>query len=280
MQSIRKPWLALGAVAACVSLAACADTTNPSGGNQGPVTVSFTTSSSAGAALDRIAGDRVDAPANAPTEVTVQSVDLVLARVRLEREHEESECEDVRHDTACAQFRSGPVLVALPLNGSAITPFSMTPPPGTYDRIRFRIHRPEGNDSSTRAFFAANPTWPAGASIHVTGTVTFGTGATAVTSDFDSYLRTEGDVRQAFDPPLVVDDSTDVDALNESMNVQVAVDVDRWFRTEGGAYIDPRALTTDPRLLARVERNIAASFRAEHPHGRHDGRDDHGHHRD
>jgi hypothetical protein len=282
MRSIGKHWLALGAVAGCVSLAACADTTNP-GGTQGPVTLSFTTASSTGAALDRISGDQAVGAANVPTEVTVQSVDLVLARVRLEREHEESECEDAEHDTACAEFRTGPVLVALPLNGSAITPFSMTPAPGTYDRIRFRIHRPEGNDSSTQAFFAANPTWPAGASIHVTGTVTFGTGATAVTSDFDSYLRTEGDVRQAFDPPLVVDDTTDVAALNESMNVQVAVDVNQWFRTESGALIDPRALTTDPRLLSRVERNIAASFRAEHSHGRHGGNDDgngHGRHDD
>jgi hypothetical protein len=275
MLSIRKHWLAVGAVAGCVSLAACADATNPSGGNQGPVTLSFTSASSAGASFSRGLSDQAAAAdANAPTEVTVQNVELVLARVRLERAHEESECEDAEHDTACAQFRSGPVLVALPLNGTAITPFSLAPPPGTYDRIRFKIHRPEGNDSSTQAFIAANPSWPAGASIHLTGTVTSGTGATAVTSNFDTYLRTEGDIRQTFDPPLVVGDSVDVAALNESMNVQVAVDVNQWFRTESGALIDPRALTTDARLLERVERNIAASFRAEHGHGRHDGHDD------
>ena len=53
MRSIRNHWLALGAIAGYVSLAACADTTNP-GGAQGPVTLSFTTASSSGAALDRI----------------------------------------------------------------------------------------------------------------------------------------------------------------------------------------------------------------------------------
>ena len=70
-------------------------------------------------------------------------------------------------------------------------------------------------------------------------------------------------------PPFTV-----TSAGGGSLNVTVAVDATRWFTTEAGAPIDPRALTSDPRLLETVERNIRASVRAFNDANR-KGKDEH-----
>lgn len=247
-----RAWIAAAAVAATILAAACDDAFGPRA--DAGIAVSFTAAAGGAASISPAVGPLFSVSAAAERALEIQQVDLVLARVHLGRERRSEKCEE--GGAECAPVKLGPVLVSLPLSGGSVSPFTALPPPGTYDRIQFQVHRPEGSDAATRAFFTANAGWPENASVRVKGTFDAGDGQGA--QPFDVFLRASGRVRQRIDPPLVIGDGTALDALG----VTVTVDVNQWFRGRDGSTIDPRALAADRELLAVVERNIRESFRA------------------
>lgn len=245
--------ISIATLAALAALSACEDVFRPQASEA--VTLSFTTSTSSSRSLAAAPEALFSTRAAAERALEVQKVDLVLAKLRLKGEKSDDECE--KGSDPCAEFRAGPVLVSLPLARGTISPFTTLPPPGTYKRLDLHVHQPGKNDRSTESFFAANPGWPEGASVRVRGLFDAGDGAGA--QPFDIFLRTSAKLRHKFDPAIVIGEgSVDLDELD----LVVEVDVARWFRNRDGSVIDPRALTTDPRLLREVERNIHESFRA------------------
>jgi len=267
----RMAWLAIGAMA----LAACSEdsVSGPNDGQldlDGRVPLSFAVAPAAGNDGDGLSvaqdsgGEVVD-----PASIQFELVQIVLDKIRLARADEE---EDGEAGVACAHggdhcgrfglfrrhrgFTTGPVLIDLPLDGSEVTPFADSIPEGVYDGLFLEVHRPVGHDSATRAFREANPGWPASASIRVKGTYDAGDGNGP--QPFDIFLRVTALLRQPLDPPLVIEPDTDP----STVGITVTVDVNRWFRGPGGKVIDPRALSSDPRMLQWVEHNIWKSFGA------------------
>lgn len=248
---------ALAGLACASVLAGCEQAAGPGSGDS-DLALSFEVPRSS-ASFSLAPGD--SAPAGI---LTLDSVQVVLARVKLHRADDGEDCAEGADDR-CESFTAGPVLVNLPVKGGRVTPFATRPLAGTYDRLDFKIHRPEGNDSSTRAFRAAHGGWPASAAVRIVGKYN--------TAPFDVFFRTEAQIRQRFDPPLTIGDTTSLG----SVGLTVTVDAEKWL-VVNGASVDPRSLTSNPRLLAAVEKNIRESFRVKHSRGRSDdqgkGKDD------
>ena len=196
--------------------------------------------------------------------IDIETVQLVLKDVELKRDRDD-DCHE-SDDESCEKFETGAALVTLPLSGGLVTPFSEAIAPGTYDELRVKIGQPEDDNGDRAAFYAAHPDWPARATVRVTGTFDAGSGA----QPFDVYLGVNAKVKQELEPPLVVDGATDP----TSVNLTLTVDVASWFRSRTGGLIDPRSISTSPSLLALVEQNVRASFRALRDDDR-NGDDDH-----
>lgn len=243
----------IGALLALSALAAgCESALEP--GNDGQLSLSFEVPASQRAV--RSEGARFSVSAAAPA-LEVKAVDLVLARVKLH--HAGADDDDCEKGARCESFKTGPVLVSLPIGGGKVTPFATLPPAGSYDALAFHIHKPLGEDSTTREFRTRNPTWPTSAAIRVSGTYDG--------KPFESYFRTEARIRQRFEQPLVIDAATKA----ADLGLTVSVDVSKWFVDVNGAVINPAELTSNHRLLAQVEKNIRESFRTRHGKGeRHD----------
>ena len=248
--NMQRTALAAALVSITLGTAGCDEGVGPGQANE--VGLSFEVASPSAGLRTSLA---VNSAAAASATLTLDSAQVVLARVRLHREDEKVSCESERK--GCQWFASGPVLVNLPLKGGKITPFAIRPAAGVYDRLEFKIHRPEGNDSVTQAFRAKYPSWPSTAAIRVMGKYDG--------QPFDLFFRTEAEIRQEFEPPLVINDTTNL----ASVGLTVSVDVATWFAGEAGP-VDPRALTSSPRLLSQVERNIRESFKARHARGKSD----------
>src|SRR5437764_12373975 len=81
--------------------------------------------------------------------------------------NDENEMNDADED--CDELEAGPILVDLPLGGIERM-FEATVPAGTYDELRFQIHKPSDNgDAADQAFLTAHPDF-AGISIRMEGT--------------------------------------------------------------------------------------------------------------
>lgn len=252
----------MAALAGTALLAGCDDIST--GASRTPeVSLSFTTSATAstGAAGVSAAAPLVD---DAGRTLTLDRVQLLVAEVELKRlDHDE--CDDAMDEDACEKFRSGPLLVDLPLGGGVVTPFTDPITPDTYEELELEIDEPEDDDGARARFAAAHPDWPRKATVRVSGSFDAGSGA----QPFDLFLEIDAEIEREFAPPLVVDASTDPAAINLTVDIAVA----EWFRDRGGNLIDPRALTADSELLDLVEENVEQSFRAFEDDDR-DGCDD------
>src|SRR5207244_10224710 len=81
--------------------------------------------------------------------------------------NEANEMNDV--DEECEELEAGPILVDLPLGGIERM-FEATVPAGTFDELRFQIHKPsDDGDAADHAFLVAHPDF-AGISVRVKGT--------------------------------------------------------------------------------------------------------------
>ena len=152
--------------------------------------------------------------------------------------------DDSQDHEGCPELRLGPLLLDPPLSDGAETTFSVDLPPGRYEEVELKIHKPTGS-SDDAAFLAVHPDF-LGVSIKVTGT--FNGAPFTFTTDVSSKVEVE------FDDPIEV-------VVDETTNVTLLMDVRGWFLAAGGAsLINPSGLT--PVGQARIDQNIRASFRA------------------
>src|SRR6266550_1072129 len=210
-------------ILATFALVACTDGAGPRGAGKvslALLTVQPSTSPSTVAAAGLSASLQAGGPETftdaSNNTVAVSSVELVLRKVELkpvERAacdessqatvataasdghdgNDEHEMNDADED--CDELEAGPILVDLPLGGVERM-FEATVPAGTFDELRFQIHKPSTDgDAADQAFLAANPDF-AGISVRVKGT--FNGADFTYTSD----LNVEQELR--FDPPVTV----------------------------------------------------------------------------
>jgi hypothetical protein len=168
------------------------------------------------------------------------SVEIVLREIELKRV-ESPTCSPGGEDDPCEEFRTGPVLVSLPLAPGAEQTFALdTVPAATYNEVRFEVHKAEGTAAADQAFLAAHPDF-AGISIRIRGTFNGQAFEYTTALDVEQQLM--------LTPLLVVTDGS-------STNITIFVDVGGWFMNNG-ALMDPASADRSV-----VEENIQRSFGA------------------
>jgi len=172
----------------------------------------------------------------------ISSVLMVLRRIDL-KNAETTGCDVVPEPAGCENFRSTPVLVSLPVDGSTSQDVAIDVPSGTYDEVEFDIHEVTGNDDDA-PFLVANPEME-GKSITVEGTYN---GAPFF---FETNMSTEQ--KFSLTPDLVIG------AEAPSTNVTIRFDVSTWFLDGQGNLFNPATATTGEPNESIAEGNIQDS---------------------
>jgi len=174
------------------------------------------------------AADR--SPSNAPTSSagndTIRSGAHTIVVSRAELRVEEIELKG--EQGLKSELKGGSTLVALPMNGSVVTPVTANVAAGSYDEFEMKVR-----------------------TVRVLGTFDG--------SAFDETVTVNDDLELDLNPPVVA-------AQDGTANVTVKISVANWFQSSDGGLIDLRALTDILRL--RIAANIRASFEAFEDHDR------------
>lgn len=189
-----------------------------------------------------------------------KSATIDLTRVRLLLRTIKFHSDD---DDRYADFRTAPTVVELNMNGLSTEIEVADIAQGTYEKVSFRIHKPDENEVLPAGFedFRVGSSGNERFSMIIEGT-------------FDGtpfVYRSSKSMQQQVDlnPDLIVDDT-----FAGPLNVAMQVDVSGWFVDRNGNTLDP---TTDSERIANeIDRSIRESFRAfpDHDNDRH--RDDDG----
>jgi len=181
-------------------------------------------------------------------EIVVDGIQIVLRKPRLDGSPTASCPEDVEGDAACGELWLGPVVFDLPLDQGADPTFTALLPVGTYDHLKFQLHKP--SDANGDADLVAQYPELENSSIRVLGTyngtpVTFATDLTEVE---DVTLAEPVEVAAEAEVPLTLH-----------------VDATGWFVDQAGTgLVDPAQANDGLPFESLVEQNIRASFRAFH----------------
>ncbi len=273
------------AVALTGLLAACSDGSAPSGRSM----VRFNLAAGPASGLALLASDTF---ATSNDTLVIDSVKLVLRDIKFQRVNEDA-CDnedgdqnddhgvdtvphtlrvaslhddggendgDDGHADACESFNAGPFLLDVPLGPEVLKAFTIAVDTGTFDQVRFKIHKPDEDSADAKdvAFLAAHPDFNK-VSIRVVGT--FNGAPFAFTSDLSARER------MALVPPLVVADSMQL------VDVTIKVDLSHWFSNGSGGLVDPASALHGQPNEDLVKENIRDSFRAFRDDNR-DGEDD------
>lgn len=243
------------ALAATVLLAACSDSSGPtSTGRQ--VAFQLATKPAAPAAAGRAALAGQEIIAVGSDTIVLTSVQLVLREIELDRVNGGT-CDTAQVEDDCEELEVAATLLDLPLGAGAERQFTVAIDTGSYDKIKFEIHKASSGDDS--AFVALHPDFD-GASIRVTGTYN------GVAFTYVSDLDVEQEY--SFNPPLTVTEDT-------GANVTLFVDLGAWFLNQAAdGLIDPATANKGGALEGEVKSNIETSLNAFEDDD-HDGEDDH-----
>ena len=122
-------------------------------------------------------------------------------------------------------YKSDPQVVRLDLAGGVNTLSASAIPMGTYDKVSFRIHKPEDTETPSDPDFKIGDSGNERFSIIAGGT-----------HDGQAFLfRSSKSSKQRvnIDPPLVVEEE------GLELNVTLSVDVSTWFIDEDGEHLNP-----------------------------------------
>lgn len=237
-----KPFAAL---MMAVALTACSDSTGPSSGTSISLTYSSGLASvalqSVGAATAPMRAEVTDGT----NTLVISEIRMVLRRIDL-KNAETADCDVEPEPLGCENFRSDPILVNLPVDGSTSGDLTVTVPEGRYDELEFDIHEVTGRDDDAD-FLAAHPEME-GKSIAVSGTYN------GEPFEFETNMSTEQ--KFALEPALVIG------AGGAATNVTLRFDVSTWFRDEQGNLFNPATATTGEPNESVAEENIQNSAKA------------------
>jgi hypothetical protein len=132
-----------------------------------------------------------------------------------------------------------PLLLNVPVDGTPVSVRTEKVGAGQYSAVEIEVVSPDA------ALRAGTPSWPAGATIEVTGRYN---GVA-----FTLPIAIEGAFRETLAPPVDVP----AGGLAGPINVTITLPVAAWF-TSNGTALDP----ADPAQRAQIEANARASFQA------------------
>jgi hypothetical protein len=227
-------------------LAACAD--SATGANRAAsMTLSVTGRPAvATSALSSAAPITIEGGGNT---LVIDQVRVVLGEIEL---RQAEECDDTRSGDSrsgsgvsgseCSEVELDPLLVDVPLNGTAILDLGALVPAGTYRELEFTIESADDDRGAEAAFLRAHPEFR-GVSIRVDGTFN------GQPFTFKSAL--EAEIEAEFNTPLVV-------TADNPISLTLSVDVASWFKAADGSVLDPSSAAN----ALRIAQNIALSFAA------------------
>lgn len=239
LECVRMNRLSPTLIIAALVLAGCGDSTGPATGTG----VSLTFASDATGAAAPVGGPLRAPITDGTNTLIITSVQVVLREIEL-KTVETQDCDVIPEPAGCESFRTDPVLVSLPVDGTTSQEVAITIPAGTYDEIEFDIHKVSDADG---AFLTAHPTFDQ-KSIVVEGTYN----GNAFT--FETNLTQEQ--KFALVPNLVVGDAS------PATNVTIRFDISTWFRDQQGNLFNPGTASTGEPNESVAEENIKNSIKA------------------
>ena len=181
-------------------------------------------------------------------EILIDGIQVVLRKIHLDGSPTASCPEDAEGDTGCAEVRLGPVVFDLPLDQGSAPTFTALLPVGTYDHLKFQIHKP--SNANGDADLVTQYPEMANTSIRVIGTYN----GTAFV--FSSDMTEVEDLALA--EPVEV-------AAEGEVPLTLHVDAAGWFVNQAGTgLVDPAQANDGLPFESLVQQNIRASFRAFH----------------
>ena len=188
----------------------------------------------ASASLSFVVGDNSGLSKATSGHVTVSSAKVLLKTIQFHS----------TDDSDSLDFKSDAVVVDLDLAGGLNTIGPIEIPSGEYNKVSFRIHKPEAGEDVGDPDFVEGESGSERFSVVVAGT--HGDSAYVFKSNRTAKQRIE------FDPALAVTDTTGL------VTVTLSVDVFSWF-------VDPQDSTdldpTDPNDESSIDNAIKKSFR-------------------
>jgi len=168
--------------------------------------------------------------------LVLSEVRIVIGEVSL-GEGDQFGCVDCQHQGA--EFELPPALVAVPLDGGAVTVTTEQVQPGSYPAVEISLVRP------TAALLAGNSGWRPDATIELRGAYDG--------RPFTLPLAIEGSFRERLSPPVVVSQG----GAQSTVEVTITLPVTSWVAGPTGP-LDPN----DPAQRAEIEANARRSFAA------------------
>lgn len=251
-------------------------------GSTGRVSLNLATRPSASGAASSLAAAGDSAVFALGTDTVIaRSVELVLSEIELKPVESAVSCgddgpdgeldadstdgaagSDGEHEDECDEIETASMLVQPGLGTNPEHAITVNLPVGTFDELKFKIHKPEDDSPADQAFIAANPDF-AHISIRVTGTYS----AAGTRSDFTFTSDLNARQEVAFDPPLAVADAS-------TTSLTIRFDLSRWFvNAAATALVNPTTANPGGVNEHVVRDNIRGSIRAFRDDD-HDGEDD------
>ena len=226
---------------AAMALLGCSD--EPS--DTGDVSLQLASHNAASAAQPGIADQLVITSGD--SQIVLESVQLVLRKVRLEGASSEPCPDDTEGDPQCGELEFGPVLFDLPLNDGAEPLVDAAVSLGSYTRLGFQLHRP--TDATDDADFLAEHPEFQNVSIRAVGT--FNEEPFTFTTDLTVAQNL------ALAEPVEV-------TVDGELPLTLLVEVADWFVDGAGGLVNPADANAGGSSESQVEQQIRESFRAFH----------------
>ena len=234
---------------AILILAACTDSTTGAG-RPGAMTLSVTAQRTASASLSPLASAAPISVEGGGNTIVINQVRLVLGEIELELAS--ADCSGSGHGgrgsgvsgngNDCPEIELDPVLIDVPLAGTATLDLGVLVPAGSYRELEFKIERADDDTGPEAEFLRAHPEFR-GVSVRVDGTFNG--------QPFTFRSALEAEIELEFNRTLVV-------SAAEPLNLTIAVDVASWFKGAGGTVLDP----SSPANAFAIGQNIRLSFAA------------------
>ena len=233
---------------AILILAACSDSTTGAG-RPAAMTLSVTAQRASSASLSRLASATPISVEGGGNTIVIDQVRLVLGEIELELAS--ADCSDSGHGSGsgvsgngndCPEIELDPVLIDVPLAGTATLDLGVLVPAGSYRELEFKVEKADDDTGPEAEFLRAHPEFR-GVSIRVDGTFNG--------QPFTFRSALEAEIEAEFNRPLVV-------SAAEPLNLTVSVDVASWFKGAGGTVLDP----SSPANAFAIGQNIRLSFAA------------------
>ncbi|PEN05977.1 hypothetical protein CRI93_10865 [Longimonas halophila] len=235
--------LPLFLLAFAVGLAGCDSTDSNNTNSEARLSLAFTTTTSATAALTARSTTLSDSGNN---ELTIDRVQLAISELELDRSDDDGNDDNGERD----DIERGPMVIDLPLAGEGPVTFAGgIVEAGSWDELEFEIDRLErDDDDEARVLDEAN--FPEDTSIRVEGTYTLA-GGEAQPFVFTTDLEAEQELE--FEPPVTVSPESEE-------QITLSVRLNDWFRQSDGTLINPDDANAGGAFEDNVEDRIQDSI--------------------